>query len=259
MSLRKNAEPKNHFTIGINDDVSHTTLDYDTDFSIEDETTMRCLFFGLGADGTVGANKNSIKIIGEETDNYAQGYFYYDSKKSGTVTVSHLRFGPEPIRAPYLISHAQFVACHQFTFLERFDMLKYAEGGTFLLNSIYGPEEVWDYLPREVQKDIIEKKLKFYVIDGYKIAEDWYGQPREYHHADLLFCHQRRVALATKPSPQIKKSIKKTYGKRGEAVVKLNFDAVDHTLANLKEVKVPANADSKLPATRQSPRRRPHS
>ncbi len=134
---------------------------------------MRCVFFGLGADGTVGANKNSIKIIGEETDNSAQGYFVYDSKKSGTVTISHLRFGPKPIRAPYLIGNndANFVACHQFTFLERFDMLKYAKpGGVFLLNSIYGPDEVWDKLPQEVQKDIIDKKLKFYVIDAYEVA-----------------------------------------------------------------------------------------
>ena len=126
--LKKSA-PKNHFTVGINDDVTHTSLDFDQNFSIEDAKTKRCLFFGLGADGTVGANKNSIKIIGEETDNYAQGYFYYDSKKSGTVTVSHLRFGPTPIKAPYLINHAQFVACHQFSFLERFDMLKIAAKG----------------------------------------------------------------------------------------------------------------------------------
>ena len=143
----KKPEPKNHFTVGINDDVAHTSLDVDPSFTIEPEETVRCVFFGLGSDGTVGANKNSIKIIGEETDNFAQGYFYYDSKKSGTVTMSHLRFGPKPIRAPYLIemNQANFVACHQFTFLERVDMLKYAKtGAIFLLNSLYGPDEVWD-------------------------------------------------------------------------------------------------------------------
>ncbi|HND49281.1 MAG TPA: pyruvate:ferredoxin (flavodoxin) oxidoreductase, partial [Anaerolineales bacterium] len=167
-------EPKNHFTVGINDDVSNTSLTVDSSFSIENEGMVSCVFFGLGSDGTVGANKNSIKIIGEETDNFAQGYFYYDSKKSGTITMSHLRFGPKAIRAPYLIeaSQANFVACHQYSFLERVDMLKYAkEGGIFLLNSLYGPEEIWDQLQQEVQKDIIEKKLKFYVINGYDVAE----------------------------------------------------------------------------------------
>jgi pyruvate-ferredoxin/flavodoxin oxidoreductase len=247
----KNAEPKNHFTVGINDDVTHSSLDFDKNFSIEDEKTKRCLFFGLGADGTVGANKNSIKIIGEETDNYAQGYFYYDSKKSGTVTVSHLRFGPKPIRAPYLISHAQFVACHQFTFLERFDMLKYAvPGGTFLLNSTFGPDEVWEQLPQEVQKDIIEKKLKFYVIDGYKIAEATGMGNRVNTIMQTCFFAISGVLPRDEAIEQIKKSIKKTYGKRGDAVVKQNFDAVDHTLVNLKEVKVPATADSKF--TRRS-------
>ena len=247
----KNAEPKNHFTVGINDDVTHSSLDFDKNFSIEDEKTKRCLFFGLGADGTVGANKNSIKIIGEETDNYAQGYFYYDSKKSGTVTVSHLRFGPKPIRAPYLISHAQFVACHQFTFLERFDMLKYAvPGGTFLLNSTFGPDEVWEQLPQEVQKDIIEKKLKFYVIDGYKIAEATGMGNRVNTIMQTCFFAISGVLPRDEAIEQIKKSIKKTYGKRGDAVVKQNFDAVDHTLGNLKEVKVPAAANSKL--TRRS-------
>lgn len=243
----KNAEPKNHFTVGINDDVTHSSLSYDKDFSIEDENTKRCLFFGLGADGTVGANKNSIKIIGEETDNFAQGYFYYDSKKSGTVTVSHLRFGPKPIRAPYLISHAQFVACHQFSFLERFDMLKYAvKGGTFLLNSTFGPEEVWEHLPREVQKDIVEKQLKFYVIDGYKIAEATGMGNRVNTIMQTCFFAISGVLPRDEAIQQIKKSIKKTYGKRGEAVVKQNFEAVDHTLAHLKEVKVPTNVDSEF-------------
>lgn len=142
-------EPKNHFVVGIIDDVTHSSIEFDPDFHIEAPETKRCMFWGLGADGTVGANKNSIKIIGEETANYAQGYFVYDSRKSGTVTTSHLRFGPKPIKAPYLITQAQFIACHQFSFLERLDVLKAAEpGGVFLLNSIYGPEEVWDNIPR---------------------------------------------------------------------------------------------------------------
>ena len=169
----KKAEPKTHFTVGINDDVSHTSLDVDASFSIEHAETVRCVFFGLGADGTVGANKNSIKIIGEETENFAQGYFVYDSKKSGQMTTSHLRFGSKPIHAPYLIepNQANFVACHQSNFLERFDMLKYAkEGAVFLLNSMSGKDEVWDTLPSEVQSAIIEKKLKFYVINGYDVA-----------------------------------------------------------------------------------------
>ena len=168
----KKATPKNHFTIGIRDDVTHTSLDYDPEFSTEVPGTVRALFYGLGADGTVGANKNSIKIIGEETDNYAQGYFVYDSKKSGAITTSHLRFGPRPLHSSYLITKANFVACHQFSFLERIDMLKAAEqGATFLLNSGYGPDEVWEHLPRTVQRQIIEKNLKFYVIDGYAVAK----------------------------------------------------------------------------------------
>ena len=165
--------PKNHFTIGINDDVTHTSLTYDRNFTIADPKTVRCVFFGLGSDGTVGANKNSIKIIGEDTPNDAQGFFYYDSKKSGSVTISHLRFGPNPIRAPYLIEYedAQFVACHQFSFLEWLDMLKYAApGAVFLLNSLYDKDEVWDKLPQEVQKDIIEKKLKFYMVNANEVA-----------------------------------------------------------------------------------------
>src|SRR5690242_9080255 len=169
----KKAAPKNHFTIGIKDDVTHTSLDFDPEFSTEDPSTVRALFYGLGADGTVGANKNSIKIIGEETGNFAQGYFVYDSKKSGSITTSHLRFGPQPLHSSYLITRASFVACHQFSFLERLDMLKYAEpGATFLLNSPFGPEEVWAQLPKTVQRQIIEKKLKFYVIDGTSVAKD---------------------------------------------------------------------------------------
>ena len=166
-------EPKNHFTIGIHDDVTHTSLAYDPDFSIEPDNVVRGIFYGLGSDGTVGANKNSIKIIGEDTDNYAQGYFVYDSKKAGAVTVSHLRFGPKPIRSTYLVTQANFLACHLWVFLERYDMLQYVvDGGVFLLNSTYGPDEVWDHLPRRVQEDIIKKRLRFYVIDGYKVARE---------------------------------------------------------------------------------------
>ncbi len=242
-------EPKNHFTVGIMDDVSNTSLEVDTSFSIEHPETVRCVFFGLGSDGTVGANKNSIKIIGEETDNYAQGYFVYDSKKSGQVTISHLRFGPKPIQAPYLIepNQANFVACHQFTFLERFDMLKYAkEGATFLLNSLYGPDEVWDRLPREVQAAIIEKKLKFYVINGYAVAEKTGMGQRINTIMQTAFFAISGVLPREQAIAKIKQAIEKTYGKRGEAVVRKNFEAVDETIANLYEVKVPAKITSKM-------------
>ena len=225
---------------------------------IEPEGVVSCVFFGLGSDGTVGANKNSIKIIGEETDNFAQGYFYYDSKKSGTVTMSHLRFGPNPIRAPYLIelNQANFVACHQFTFLERVDMLKYAKpGAIFLLNSLYGPDEVWDNLPAEVQKDIIEKKLKFYVINGYEVAEKTGMGGRMNTIMQTAFFAISGILPREAAIAEIKHSIEKTYGKRGEAVVKKNFDAVDSTLANLYEVKVPAAITSKILTPAAGPER----
>jgi pyruvate-ferredoxin/flavodoxin oxidoreductase len=241
------AEPKIHFTVGIHDDVSHTSLDFDPSFSIEAPETVRCVFWGLGADGTVGANKNSIKIIGEETDFYAQGYFVYDSKKSGGSTVSHLRFGPKPIRAPYLISQAQFVACHQFTFLERFDVLKYAmPGGVFLLNSLAGPDEVWDTMPRETQQAILDKKLRFFVINAYEVADATGMGTRINTIMQTCFFAISGVLPRDEAIYQIKKSIEKTYGKRGEAVVKKNFEAVDQTLAHLHEVKVPGAATSKL-------------
>ncbi len=239
------AAPKNHFTIGIVDDVTHTSLEYDPTFSTEAPETVRCLFYGLGADGTVGGNKNSIKIIGEETDNYAQGYFVYDSKKAGAITVSHLRFGPKPIHSTYLISQASFVACHQFSFLERIDVLKAAApGATFLLNSPYGPEEVWDHLPRAVQKQIIDKQLRFFVIDAYQVARDvGMGQRINTVMQPCFFAISgvmpRQEAIAA-----IKKSIQKTYGKRGEAVVKKNFAAVDASLDRLYEVKVPDRVTS---------------
>ena len=162
---------QNHFTIGINDDVTHTSLDYDATFSTEAPEAVRAMFYGLGADGTVGANKNSIKIIGEQTDLSVQGYFVYDSKKSGAVTVSHLRFSKKPIHSTYLISRANFVGCHQFGFMERLDVLRAADPeAVFLLNSPFGPDEVWDHLPRKAQHTIIGKKLKFYVIDAMEVA-----------------------------------------------------------------------------------------
>jgi len=253
-------EPKTHFTVGINDDVAHTSLDFDPAFMIEPEGVVSCVFFGLGADGTVGANKNSIKIIGEETSNFAQGYFYYDSKKSGTVTMSHLRFGPQPIRAPYLIelNQANFVACHQFSFLERVNMLKYAKtGATFLLNSLYGPDEVWDNLPVEVQKDIIEKKLKFYVINGYEVAEKTGMGGRMNTIMQTAFFAISGILPREAAIAEIKHSIEKTYGKRGEAVIKKNFEAVDATIANLHEIKVPAGITSKTKRRQSVPNEAP--
>jgi pyruvate-ferredoxin/flavodoxin oxidoreductase len=239
------ANPKNHFTVGIHDDVTHTSLPYDPTFSTEDPSTVRAIFYGLGADGTVGANKNSVKIIGEDTANYAQGYFVYDSKKSGAVTVSHLRFGPRPIHSTYLISEASFVACHQFVFLERFDVLKAAEAGaTFLLNSPYGPEEVWDHIPRTTQQHIIHKKLRFFVIDAVKVAQEAGMGGRINTVMQTCFFAISGVLPREEAIDAIKRSIEKTYGKRGEAVVKKNFAAVDAALDHLHEVKVPGQVTS---------------
>jgi pyruvate-ferredoxin/flavodoxin oxidoreductase len=250
----KKTDPKNHFVVGINEDVTHSSLDYDQNFSVEHPETIRCLFFGLGSDGTVGANKNSIKIIGEETNNNAQGYFFYDSKKAGTLTVSHLRFGPKPIQAPYLITPntANFVACHQFTFLERFDFTKYAQpGGVFLVNSQYGPQEIWDKLPQEVQRDIIEKKLRFYTINAYDVAEKTGMGSRVNTIMQTCFFAISGILPRDEAIEQIKKTIKKTYGKRGEAVVLKNNAAVDQTLVNLHEIKVPDIVTSTF--TRRAP------
>jgi pyruvate-ferredoxin/flavodoxin oxidoreductase len=230
-------EPKNHFTIGIEDDVSHTSLAFDPAFSIEDPETARCVFWGLGSDGTVGANKDSIKIIGEEEGTYAQGYFVYDSKKSGSVTISHLRFGPRPIHAPYLISQASFLACHQFTFLERFDVLKYAApGAVFLLNSPYGPDEVWEHMPVEVQEQIREKNLRMYVIDADQVAQDTGMGRRVNRIMQTCFFAIGSGIPRDEAIARIKASIQKTYGKRGEAVVQQNWAAVDQTLEHLYEV-----------------------
>ncbi len=241
------SNPKNHFTIGIVDDVSHTSLEWDRNFSIEPDEVFRGMFYGLGADGTVSANKDSIKIIGEETDNYAQGYFVYDSKKSGSITTSHLRFGPRPIQSAYLISTAQFVACHQAVFLEKYDMLRnITEGGTFLLNTSYGPDEVWNTLPRKVQKQILDKKLKFFVIDGYKVAEATGMGARVNRIMQTCFFAISGILPKEEAIEKIKISIKKTYGMKGDKIVQMNYQAVDGTLAGLHEVNVPAAVTSTL-------------
>jgi pyruvate-ferredoxin/flavodoxin oxidoreductase len=242
----KKENPKNYFSVGIKDDVTNNSIDYDPGFSVEEDVS-RCLFYGLGADGTVGANKNSIKIIGEDTPNNAQGYFSYDSRKSGTVTVSHLRFGAKPIHSIYLVDKANFVACHQFVFLEKYDMLKDAvPGATFLLNSPYGPDVVWDKIPRSVQKQIINKKIRFFVIDGYKVAKATGMGARVNTIMQTCFFAISGVLPREDAIEAIKHSIKKTYGAKGEEVVKKNYKAVEETLANLFEVKVPAEAASKL-------------
>jgi pyruvate-ferredoxin/flavodoxin oxidoreductase len=235
------AQPERHFTIGIHDDVTHASLTYDPAFSTEDPKTVRALFYGLGSDGTVSANKNSIKIIGEETPGYAQGYFVYDSKKAGSITVSHLRFGPQPIHSTYLIQHASFVACHQFAFLERLDVLREAEPrATFLLNSPYGPEEVWNHLPRSVQQQILQKKLRFYVIDAAKVAHDAGMGSRINTVMQTCFFAVSGVLPRDEAIAEIKRSIQRAYGRRGEAVVMKNFAAVNRTLEHLHQVAVPA-------------------
>ena len=242
----KKDNPKNYFSVGIEDDVTNNSIDYDPDFAIADKST-RCLFYGLGADGTVGANKNSIKIIGEDTPNHAQGYFSYDSRKSGTVTVSHLRFGSKPIRSIYLVDKANFIACHQFVFLEKYNMLKDAvPGATFLLNSPYGPDEVWDKIPRSVQQQIIDKKIHFYVIDGYKVAKETGMGGRVNTIMQTCFFAISGVLPREEAIEAIKHSIKKSYGSKGEEVVKKNYKAVEETLANLFEVKVPDAAGSQI-------------
>ncbi len=236
----KKAQPQNHFTIGIRDDVTHTSLNYDPVFSTEDPRTVRALFYGLGSDGTVGANKNSIKIIGKGTNNYAQGYFVYDSKKAGAVTVSHVRFGPDPIESTYLISKASFVACHQFQFIDRIDVLSAAEpGATFLLNAPFGPDEIWNHLPRQVQQTIIDKKLRFFVIDAYTVARNAGMGSRINTIMQTCFFAISGVLPREEAIAAIKHAIEETYGKRGEAVVQKNFAAVDQALSHLHEVKVP--------------------
>jgi len=239
-------KPKNGFTVGIIDDVTHTSLEVDESFEIGSEGVFSAMFYGLGSDGTVGANKNSIKIIGEQTDNYAQGYFVYDSKKAGAVTISHLRFGKQILRKPYLISKADFVACHNPSFLEKFDMLSSAkEGATFLLTSSHGPDEVWDTLPQEVQKQIIDKKLKFYVIDAISLAQEIGLGPRINVVMQTAFFKISNIIPIDTAIKAIKDAINKTYGKKGEKVVQMNYAAVDGALDRIYEVKVPDKVTSK--------------
>ncbi|MGA2353569.1 MAG: pyruvate:ferredoxin (flavodoxin) oxidoreductase [Terriglobales bacterium] len=239
------AKPKDHFTIGIQDDVGHTSLDYDADFSIEPDNVVRAMFYGLGADGTVGANKNSIKIIGENTGNYGQGYFVYDSKKSGAMTVSHLRFGPQPIRSSYLISKANFVACHQWIFLERYDMLNtLVPGGVFLLNSPFNKDEIWDHLPREVQTQLIAKHARFFIIDAYQVARETGMGSRMNTILQTCFFAISKVLPRDQAIEAIRESIRHTYGRKGDDVVQQNLRAVDETLAHLFEVTVPEKVTS---------------
>ncbi|MDZ7949536.1 pyruvate:ferredoxin (flavodoxin) oxidoreductase [Nostoc sp. DedQUE09] len=234
------AKSKNHFTIGINDDVSHTSLSFDPNFSTESDNVVRAMFYGLGADGTVGANKNSIKIIGEETDNYAQGYFVFDSKKSGSITVSHLRFGKEPIRSTYLIDQANFIGCHHWGFLERIDILKAAiPGATLLLNSPYDADTVWEYLPLKVQQQIIDKHLKLYVINASQVARENGMGGRINTIMQVCFFALAGVLPQEEAIAKIKQAIEKTYGKKGVEVVRMNLQAVDNTLDNLHKVDVP--------------------
>jgi pyruvate-ferredoxin/flavodoxin oxidoreductase len=253
--------PKNHFTIGIHDDVSHTSLEWDTTFQTDAHRGMvQAVFYGLGSDGTVSANKNSIKIIGEQTDQYAQGYFVYDSKKAGAVTVSHLRFGPHPIRSSYLIgdNEASFVACHQPVFLQRYDMLdKAAKGAVFLLNSPVKAEEVWNTLPQHMQTHIIEKSLHFYIIDGYNVAQQTGMGQRINTIMQTCFFAISKILPANEAITQIKKAVEKTYGRKGKRIIERNFAAIDATLASLHEVTAPGLANSSIqrhaPVSSQAP------
>ena len=252
------AEPKNHFTVGIEDDVTHTSLPVDATFDIEPDDVVRAVFWGLGSDGTVGANKNSIKIIGEETNNFAQGYFVYDSKKSGARTISHLRFGPRPIHSAYLISQARFVGVHQFGFLERFPILDgAAKGATLLLNSPYSAEETWDQIPRSVQQQIIDKQLKVYAINAYEVAQATGMGSRVNTIMQTCFFALGKVVARDEAIVHIKNAIQKTYGKRGEAVVQKNYAAVDAAVAHMYEIQVPAKPTSTIEMPLVVPARAP--
>lgn len=237
--------PKTHFTVGINDDVTHTSLEYNTDFTLPKHDTFEAIFFGLGSDGTVGANKNSIKIIGTQTPNFAQGYFVYDSKKSGSMTTSHLRFGPHPIHSTYLIEKADFVACHQSVFMEKFDILQHAkENATFLLNSPFDKDHVWVQLPRAIQEEMIAKKIKFYVVDAYKVAKES-GMGRRINTVmQTCFFAISGIIERDEAITQIKKYIEKSYGAKSAEIVQMNYTAVDNALSHLYEVEVPNEAES---------------
>ncbi|MBI4956338.1 MAG: pyruvate:ferredoxin (flavodoxin) oxidoreductase, partial [Myxococcales bacterium] len=239
-------EPRRQFTIGIVDDVTHSSLAYDAELDIEPDEVVRAVFYGLGSDGTVSANKNSLKIIGDETGDNVQGYFVYDSKKAGAVTVSHLRTSKKPLRSSYLIGRASFVACHQFPLLERYDMLaSAAPGATFLLNAPFGPDQIWDELPLEVQQAILDKKLRFFAIDAYEIARQAGLRARINTIMQTCFFALGGSMPRDEAIARIKAAITKTYKAKGEAMVKMNHEAVDHTLAHLHEVKVPERATAK--------------
>jgi pyruvate-ferredoxin/flavodoxin oxidoreductase len=241
------AQPKRGFTVGINDDVTNTSLAVDASFQVPSEGLYRAMFYGLGSDGTVGANRNSIKIIGELTDNYAQAYFVYDSKKAGAMTVSHLRFGKKPIQRPYLVNRADFVACHNPSFLEKYDMLSSARsGGTFLLTSFYGPDKVWDTLPQEVQKQIIDKKLKFYVIDAISLAQELGLGARINVIMQTAFFKISNIIPLEMAVKAIKEAAARTYAKKGEKVIQMNHAAVDGAIDRVHEVKVPDKVTSKI-------------
>ncbi|MBT8285522.1 MAG: pyruvate:ferredoxin (flavodoxin) oxidoreductase, partial [Flavobacteriaceae bacterium] len=240
------AKPKNHFTIGINDDLGHTSLEYNPVFKTK-KTTFNCMFYGLGSDGTVGANKNSIKIIGETTDNYVQGYFVYDSKKAGAQTISHLRFGPNPVHSSYLINTADFIACHQFNFIEKYDILNHIKkGGTFLLNSPFSKDEIWDQLPKVMQEEIIENELNFYVIDATKVAQAAKLGKRTNTVLQTCFFAISGILPKEEAIEKIKNAIVKSYSHKGDKVVKMNFNAVDTALQHLEKVEYP----NKVTATR---------
>jgi len=237
-------KPKNHFTVGINDDISYTSLESDNNFKVR-STTINCMFYGLGSDGTVGANKNSIKIIGDTTENYVQGYFVYDSKKAGAQTISHLRFGPEPIYSSYLIDKADFIASHQFNFIERYDMLADLKpGGTFLLNSPFSKEEIWDKLPKKMQEGIIEKEAKFYVVDATKVAQEANLGKRTNTVLQTCFFAISGILPKDEAIQKIKDAIVKSYAHKGDAVVQMNFNAVDKSLENLYQVDYPKEVSS---------------
>jgi len=252
------SQPRRHFTVGIDDDVTHLSLKVDPAFDTEAQGVTRAVFYGLGADGTVGATKNTVKIIGENTPLYAQGYFVYDSKKSGAITVSHLRFGPQPIESTYLIRQADFVACHQFEFMEKLDVLELARpGATFLLNSPYPAAEVWDRLAREAQRSIIDKKLRFYVVDALAVARQAGLAGRINTVTQACFFAISGVLPRDEAIARIKEAIRATYGRRGDTVLARNFAAVDASLAALTEVQVPGRADSPLARRRTVPQAAP--
>ena len=243
----RKAEPMNHFAIGIKDDLTGLSLEIPADFTLADEGRKECMFYGLGSDGTVGANKNSIKIIGEETGNFAQGYFVYDSKKAGAITVSHLRFGPKLIRSPYLCTKPDFVACHNFSFLEKYDMLgTIKKGGTFLLASPFEPEEVWEKIPDEVARQIIDRELKFYVVNALKLDHELKLGGRINTVMQTAFFKISGILPEDEAIESLKKAAQKTYGRKGEAVVKMNWDAIDAAAKAVKQVNYPDQPAGKI-------------